>query len=209
MDAKASCKLYTEMCSKNVRLRFRKTWDVEGIAVRGMATLSFLARIPDARPNCWTHCLPSSSPLISAGESLPLATSNQVLIKFSAKGQAPARGFHFVYQGMRGADLRAHRQSQVFSDSMRPLSLSLRFILRAFGTVTSLRGSSLKFSLILYIHLLNRQFSDQMACGMRGEIRHGELILSLYCLVQPQNQWKDEPRPFLDSPLEIGFVHKA
>lgn len=42
----------------------------------------------------------SSPPLISAGESLPLATSNQVLIKFSAKGQVPARGFHFVYQGM-------------------------------------------------------------------------------------------------------------
>ncbi|XP_077882007.1 CUB and sushi domain-containing protein 2 isoform X5 [Ictidomys tridecemlineatus] len=34
------------------------------------------------------------------GESLPLATSNQVLIKFSAKGQAPARGFHFVYQAV-------------------------------------------------------------------------------------------------------------
>ncbi|XP_056651097.1 CUB and sushi domain-containing protein 2 isoform X3 [Monodelphis domestica] len=34
------------------------------------------------------------------GESLPLATSNQVLIKFSAKGQATARGFHFVYQAV-------------------------------------------------------------------------------------------------------------
>ncbi|XP_044891446.1 CUB and sushi domain-containing protein 2 isoform X5 [Felis catus] len=34
------------------------------------------------------------------GESLPLATSNQVLIKFSAKGPAPARGFHFVYQAV-------------------------------------------------------------------------------------------------------------
>lgn len=33
------------------------------------------------------------------GESLPLATSNQILIKFSAKGQATAKGFHFVYQG--------------------------------------------------------------------------------------------------------------
>uniref|UniRef100_A0A8C6GEG7 CUB and Sushi multiple domains 2 n=1 Tax=Mus spicilegus TaxID=10103 RepID=A0A8C6GEG7_MUSSI len=34
------------------------------------------------------------------GESLPLATSNQVLIKFSAKGQVSARGFHFVYQAV-------------------------------------------------------------------------------------------------------------
>ncbi|XP_070324524.1 CUB and sushi domain-containing protein 2 isoform X1 [Odocoileus virginianus] len=34
------------------------------------------------------------------GESLPLATSNQVLVKFSAKGQVPARGFHFVYQAV-------------------------------------------------------------------------------------------------------------
>ncbi|KAH0503264.1 CUB and sushi domain-containing protein 2 [Microtus ochrogaster] len=34
------------------------------------------------------------------GESLPLATSNQILIKFSAKGQVPARGFHFVYQAV-------------------------------------------------------------------------------------------------------------
>ncbi|KAK7808846.1 hypothetical protein U0070_018768 [Myodes glareolus] len=33
-------------------------------------------------------------------ESLPLATSNQVLIKFSAKGQVPAKGFHFVYQAV-------------------------------------------------------------------------------------------------------------
>ncbi|XP_016814233.2 CUB and sushi domain-containing protein 2 isoform X3 [Pan troglodytes] len=34
------------------------------------------------------------------GESLPLATSNQVLIKFSAKGLTPAKGFHFVYQAV-------------------------------------------------------------------------------------------------------------
>nr|XP_033812744.1 CUB and sushi domain-containing protein 2 [Geotrypetes seraphini] len=34
------------------------------------------------------------------GESLPLATSNQVLIKFSASGQATAKGFHFVYQAV-------------------------------------------------------------------------------------------------------------
>uniref|UniRef100_A0A8C6GG80 Uncharacterized protein n=1 Tax=Mus spicilegus TaxID=10103 RepID=A0A8C6GG80_MUSSI len=46
-----------------------------------------------------THCLPLSS-FLSAGESLPLATSNQVLIKFSAKGQVSARGFHFVYQAV-------------------------------------------------------------------------------------------------------------
>lgn len=40
---------------------------------------------------------------------------------------------------------------------------------------------------------------------MRGEIRHGKLILSLYCLVQPQRQWGDQLRPFLDSPTELGF----
>ncbi|XP_029427966.1 CUB and sushi domain-containing protein 2 isoform X2 [Rhinatrema bivittatum] len=34
------------------------------------------------------------------GESLPLATSNQVLIKFSTSGQATAKGFHFVYQAV-------------------------------------------------------------------------------------------------------------
>ncbi|XP_069079880.1 CUB and sushi domain-containing protein 2 [Pleurodeles waltl] len=34
------------------------------------------------------------------GESLPLATSNQILIKFSSKGQATAKGFHFVYQAV-------------------------------------------------------------------------------------------------------------
>ncbi|XP_053123530.1 CUB and sushi domain-containing protein 2 isoform X5 [Hemicordylus capensis] len=34
------------------------------------------------------------------GESLPLATTNQILIKFSAKGQATAKGFHFVYQAV-------------------------------------------------------------------------------------------------------------
>ncbi|GCB63272.1 hypothetical protein scyTo_0013182 [Scyliorhinus torazame] len=34
------------------------------------------------------------------GESLPLATSNQVLMKFSAKSHATAKGFHFVYQAV-------------------------------------------------------------------------------------------------------------
>ncbi|XP_034777574.2 CUB and sushi domain-containing protein 1-like [Acipenser ruthenus] len=34
------------------------------------------------------------------GETLPLATSNQILLKFSAKSGASARGFHFVYQAV-------------------------------------------------------------------------------------------------------------
>uniref|UniRef100_A0A803VYI3 CUB and Sushi multiple domains 2 n=1 Tax=Ficedula albicollis TaxID=59894 RepID=A0A803VYI3_FICAL len=34
-----------------------------------------------------------------SGESLPLATTNQILIRFSSKGQSTAKGFHFVYQG--------------------------------------------------------------------------------------------------------------
>uniref|UniRef100_A0A803YRR2 CUB and Sushi multiple domains 2 n=1 Tax=Meleagris gallopavo TaxID=9103 RepID=A0A803YRR2_MELGA len=34
------------------------------------------------------------------GESLPLATTNQILIKFSSKGQSTAKGFHFVYQAV-------------------------------------------------------------------------------------------------------------
>lgn len=33
------------------------------------------------------------------GETLPLATSNQILLRFSAKSGASAKGFHFVYQG--------------------------------------------------------------------------------------------------------------
>ncbi|MBZ3876498.1 CUB and sushi domain-containing protein 1 [Sciurus carolinensis] len=33
-----------------------------------------------------------------SGETLPLATSNQILLRFSAKSGAAARGFHFVYQ---------------------------------------------------------------------------------------------------------------
>uniref|UniRef100_A0A8C0UA60 CUB and Sushi multiple domains 1 n=1 Tax=Cyanistes caeruleus TaxID=156563 RepID=A0A8C0UA60_CYACU len=36
-----------------------------------------------------------------SGETLPLATSNQILLRFSAKSGASARGFHFVYQGKR------------------------------------------------------------------------------------------------------------
>uniref|UniRef100_A0A5G2R948 CUB and Sushi multiple domains 1 n=1 Tax=Sus scrofa TaxID=9823 RepID=A0A5G2R948_PIG len=35
-----------------------------------------------------------------SGETLPLATSNQILLRFSAKSGAPARGFHFVYQAV-------------------------------------------------------------------------------------------------------------
>lgn len=34
-----------------------------------------------------------------SGESLPLATSNQILIRFTCKGQSSSRGFHLVYQG--------------------------------------------------------------------------------------------------------------
>uniref|UniRef100_G3NWU6 CUB and Sushi multiple domains 2 n=1 Tax=Gasterosteus aculeatus aculeatus TaxID=481459 RepID=G3NWU6_GASAC len=34
------------------------------------------------------------------GESLPLATSNQVLIRFTSKGQSSSRGFHLVYQAV-------------------------------------------------------------------------------------------------------------
>uniref|UniRef100_A0AAR2L905 CUB and Sushi multiple domains 2 n=1 Tax=Pygocentrus nattereri TaxID=42514 RepID=A0AAR2L905_PYGNA len=35
-----------------------------------------------------------------SGESLPLATSNQILIRFTSKGQSTARGFHLVYQAV-------------------------------------------------------------------------------------------------------------
>ncbi|NWY07496.1 CSMD1 protein, partial [Nothoprocta ornata] len=34
------------------------------------------------------------------GETLPLATSNQILLRFSARSGASARGFHFVYQAV-------------------------------------------------------------------------------------------------------------
>ncbi|KAJ8268254.1 hypothetical protein COCON_G00134260 [Conger conger] len=34
------------------------------------------------------------------GESLPLATSNQILIRFNSKGQVTSRGFHLVYQAV-------------------------------------------------------------------------------------------------------------
>lgn len=96
MSANAFRKPETAKCSTNVRFHLRKTCGVEGVAV--------------GRPPSWPALyllgltagltvFLSPSPLASAGESLPLATSNQVLIKFTAKGQAPARGFHFVYQG--------------------------------------------------------------------------------------------------------------
>ncbi|XP_067840108.1 CUB and sushi domain-containing protein 1-like [Heptranchias perlo] len=35
-----------------------------------------------------------------SGETLPLATSNQILLRFSAKSGASSRGFHFVYQAV-------------------------------------------------------------------------------------------------------------
>lgn len=34
-----------------------------------------------------------------SGETLPLATSNQIMLRFNAKSGQSARGFHFVYQG--------------------------------------------------------------------------------------------------------------
>lgn len=68
-------------------------WDV--------GSTSVLAWILPAQMTAGLTIFLFSLPLILAGESLPLATSNQVLVKFSAKGQVPARGFHFVYQGMQ------------------------------------------------------------------------------------------------------------
>lgn len=54
----------------------------------------------DCLPWC---CVFSESHVLSLssflGETLPLATSNQILLRFSAKSGASARGFHFVYQG--------------------------------------------------------------------------------------------------------------
>ncbi|XP_048681763.2 CUB and sushi domain-containing protein 2 isoform X3 [Caretta caretta] len=50
-------------------------------------------------PNLLSRLLSSLSGS-HTGESLPLATTNQILIKFSAKGQATAKGFHFVYQAV-------------------------------------------------------------------------------------------------------------
>ncbi|KAB5530866.1 hypothetical protein PHYPO_G00134270 [Pangasianodon hypophthalmus] len=35
-----------------------------------------------------------------SGESLPLATSNQILIRFTSKGHSSSRGFHLVYQAV-------------------------------------------------------------------------------------------------------------
>ncbi|XP_048086105.1 CUB and sushi domain-containing protein 1 [Alosa alosa] len=35
-----------------------------------------------------------------SGESLPLATSNEILIRFTSKGQTTSRGFHLVYQAV-------------------------------------------------------------------------------------------------------------
>ncbi|MEJ1274210.1 hypothetical protein NN561_005090 [Cricetulus griseus] len=49
---------------------------------------------PDGKPS-WDRALPACQ-----GETLPLATSNQILLRFSAKSGASARGFHFVYQAV-------------------------------------------------------------------------------------------------------------
>lgn len=45
--------------------------------------------------NCFLHFFLFLFP----GETLPLATSNQIMLKFNAKSGQSARGFHFVYQG--------------------------------------------------------------------------------------------------------------
>ncbi|KTG36219.1 hypothetical protein cypCar_00039695 [Cyprinus carpio] len=44
----------------------------------------------------WSLTVPQGT----VGESLPLATSNQILIRFSSKGQSSSRGFHLVYQAV-------------------------------------------------------------------------------------------------------------
>ena len=43
--------------------------------------------------------LVSVSILCVPGETLPLAISNQIMLRFNAKSGQSAKGFHFVYQG--------------------------------------------------------------------------------------------------------------
>lgn len=64
------------------------TWEVATVIVQR----STAARAGVSAP-------PGASPFRPTGETLPLATSNQILLRFSARSGAAARGFHFVYQG--------------------------------------------------------------------------------------------------------------
>uniref|UniRef100_A0A8C0FU17 CUB and Sushi multiple domains 2 n=1 Tax=Bubo bubo TaxID=30461 RepID=A0A8C0FU17_BUBBB len=60
------------------------------------------------------------------GESLPLATTNQILIKFSSKGQSTAKGFHFVYQGEYSFVLEMSRDNgQKYSDALKCPEISV------------------------------------------------------------------------------------
>lgn len=56
-----------------------------------------IARVqPHVRDPAWP---PPPRALCLPGEALPLAASNQVLLQFSARSGASARGFHLLYQG--------------------------------------------------------------------------------------------------------------
>lgn len=48
---------------------------------------------------------------------MPLATSNQVLIRFTSKGQSSSRGFHLVYQGKFVHSEHVHIKQSDHSDS--------------------------------------------------------------------------------------------
>lgn len=80
------------------------------------------------QPVCVADAVISVSPVLSLsphpGESLPLATTNQILLKFSSKGQSTAKGFHFVYQGEYSCVLKvssgwARDNGQKYSDVLK------------------------------------------------------------------------------------------
>ncbi|KAG7254956.1 hypothetical protein CRUP_020738 [Coryphaenoides rupestris] len=66
------------------------------LAWRPPAPSSVLTVACKGRPAQWNSYIPAC-----IGESLPLATTNQILIRFTSKGQVSSKGFHLVYQGER------------------------------------------------------------------------------------------------------------
>ncbi|KAK3553354.1 hypothetical protein QTP70_002432 [Hemibagrus guttatus] len=75
-----------------------------GYTTMGPATLTCIIG-SDGKP-IWDKPLPTCKGKtammnsVKTGETLPLATSNQILLRFTAKSGPSARGFHFVYQAV-------------------------------------------------------------------------------------------------------------
>ena len=159
-----------------MRFYFRKTWEVEGVAMWDVGSPSVLAWILPTRPD-WLLDLPSSSsphplswqenrcpwppPIKSSLSSVPKA-------KYQPEASTLFTKVCRMWCGRCEGNLHLRGSRRTGTFDLPPVLASFLWCLW---------GNSLKFSWILYIQY--RQFLDPTPCWIKGEIREGKLICAL------------------------------